>query len=160
MRWFNTFANRCVLTVGSQREFLWFCTASDVYLDSFRVKYSWVASFSLHLQMLLVCSLSEGYVNSLDGLCDVCFVASSVHISLLWKRVFGHEPSVVTDFMWVISVVPYIGFRSSSNKTTQQQQLQPQQNLITICLRPSQGTVEYVTPRPPTLILCSPFNGF
>jgi len=94
------------------------CTASDVYLYSFRVKRPWVASFSLNLQMFLVCSLSEGYVNSLDSLCDVCFVASSVQILLLWKRGFGHEPSVITDFTWVISVVPYIDIRSSSNRTT------------------------------------------
>lgn len=84
--------------VGSQREFLWVSTASDVYLGTFRVTHSWVAFFSLHLQMLLVCSHSEGCVNSLDILCDICFAASSVQIPLLWKRGFGHEPSVITDF--------------------------------------------------------------
>ena len=86
-----------VLNVGSKREFLCFCTASDVHLDSVRVQHSKVGSFSLHLQMLLVCILTEGFVNSLGILC-VCFVASSVQISLLWKRGFGHEPSVITDF--------------------------------------------------------------
>jgi hypothetical protein len=107
----------------------------------------------LRSHFIFKCVGMNSYVNSLDSRWDVCFVASSVQISLLWKRGFGHVPSVIRDFTWVIGVVHYIGSHSSSYKTTQQ-------NLITICLRASQRTVEYVTPRPHILVLSSPFNGF